>query len=494
MRAAAGPAPEVSPRPPRGRPLDRSATIRSHRTVLVAVRTETTLHRILDVLPVFAGDPRVELAFTVVPGSDFGGRLPAALDRLGTVHLPWSQAVRTRFNLALAASPNGPLHRLRAPLVLVPHGAGFNKRLAGGRRGSGDEPDASGLSARQLEHRGRVTAAAIGLAHPDQMTRLATACPKALPRARIIGDPCLDRMLAGVRWRERYRAAFGVRPGRRLTVVASTWGPRSLYGVLTDLPGRLLAELPYDDHRVALVLHPNVWARHGEWQIRHWLAGELAAGLVLLPPEEGWRAALVAADCVVADHGSLALYAAALDRPVLLTGTGDGEVVAGSPLTDLAALAPRLDPALPLRGQVEGVVADHKPGSLQRACDRAFSLVGGSTGALRTLLYGMLELSEPPGEAVPPAPPVPRPARETASALLVRARVTPGTVRLERFPVSVRELAPRDCEPPSDTPPSGTPVSWPPGGGGGAAARGRIWSPTRTAARTCVPRRTRRCC
>ena len=51
-----------------------------------------------------------------------------------------------------------------------------------------------------------------------------------------------------------------------------------------DLPGILDAVVPAD-----------VWSAYGAWQVRTWLADCLRAGLLLLPPGEGWRAALVAA-------------------------------------------------------------------------------------------------------------------------------------------------------------------------------------------------------
>jgi hypothetical protein len=41
---------------------------------------------------------------------------------------------------------------------------------------------------------------------------------------------------------------------------------------------------------VALILHPNVWARYGRMQIESWLAEAMNAGLMLVPPWDGWRA------------------------------------------------------------------------------------------------------------------------------------------------------------------------------------------------------------
>ncbi|GAB2695285.1 hypothetical protein GCM10010442_11260 [Kitasatospora kifunensis] len=426
----------------------------------MAVRTETSLYRMLDVVPLFAGDKRVDLSFTVVPGSDFGHRLPALLDAAGMPHLPWSKAVDSRAHLALAASPNGDLHRLRAPLMLVPHGAGFNKRLTTtavttsqqGEQEEQDAPEASGLSARQLLHQGRVTASLIGLAHPDQLKRLARSCPPAAAHARVIGDPCLDRMLAGRARREAYRRALGGGDGRRLIVLSSTWGKRSLYESLTALPARLLAELPYDEYRVVLALHPNVWAQHSPWLVRHWLADALDAGLVLLAPDEGWRAAVVAADCVIGDHGSVALYAAALDRPVMLVGDGGREVVPGSPLTTLAALAPGLDPGAELREQVARAVEGYRPGALRGAADQTFDLVGGSAGALRSLMYGVLGLAEPARAPAVRALPAPDPALRPAAALQTWTRITARrpdglTVLVERFPAAVEQYATREAHP-----------------------------------------------
>ncbi|MFC7740294.1 hypothetical protein ACFQXA_03960 [Nocardiopsis composta] len=60
----------------------------------------------------------------------------------------------------------------------------------------------------------------------------------------------------------------------------------------------------------------------------------------LIPPEQGWQAALVAADAVIGDHGSVTYYAAALGRPVLLAAFDEGEVLPGSHIDLLGRAAP----------------------------------------------------------------------------------------------------------------------------------------------------------
>ena len=141
--------------------------------------------------------------------------------------------------------------------MLLPHGAGFNKRLA---RASADD-SASGLHPRQLLRDGVPLAALHALAHPDQLSRLAERSPVVAERAAVVGDPrwtgCSRPVRGGT---VPGRAGTG---GRRLIVVVSTWGPESLLARRPELPRRLTAELPYDAHQVALVLHPNVHSELG---------------------------------------------------------------------------------------------------------------------------------------------------------------------------------------------------------------------------------------
>ncbi|GAA3005048.1 hypothetical protein GCM10020229_16180 [Kitasatospora albolonga] len=423
-------------------------------SVLLVIRTATTLNRLLDVVPLFADDHRVRLHWTIAPGSAYDDGLPELLERHHIRVTPWRDAVDRRYGLAIGASANGELYRLRSPLLLVPHGAGFNKRLGGA-----DAAAPSGLSPEQLLHDGEVVPAAIGLAHPAQLTRLTRACPPAAERATVVGDPCHDRLRASLEWREEYRRAFGLRAGQQLVVVSSTWGRASLSHRHPELLTRLLAELPVDEYRVALVLHPNEWAEHGAFALRLRQTSARAAGLICVPPQEGWRAALAAAGVLIGDHGSVALYAAAAGLPVLFAtdgtegtggtdgtdGTGHDELDPDSPMAELMATAPRLDLTAPLLPQLSGDLA---PALLPPG---AFAAEGSSLTLLAELVHRHLGLT-PPATA-PTAEPVPLPRLDTAPVrqLTVHtALVEPATegkpalVRLERRPSRLSDLHPHD--------------------------------------------------
>ncbi|MFE2104979.1 translation initiation factor 2 [Kitasatospora sp. NPDC059463] len=383
--------------------------------VLFAVRSAAALHRLLDLLPVFDGDARVRCRFTLVPGSAFDADALAAVDSSGARCLSWPEALARRHDLILAASPKGELTALRGPKALLPHGAGFNKALPD--EGSPHLP--SGLDpAFLLTADERPVADLHALAHPDQVTRLAAQCPAAGAAAVVAGDPTLDRILASLDRREAFRAALGTGP-RRLVVLSSTWGPESLLARHPDLPTRLSARLPHDAYQLAMVVHPNEYSRSGSFDLARRLRPALDAGLVLAGPHEEWAALLVAGDTVVTDHGSTALYAAALDRPVVAVCDGGAELVPGSPMARLLAAAPRLDPS---GDDAAAVLAARPTTGTRRFAEAAFALPGEALATLGPELYKLLGLVPPPWPTQPRPLASPPGTPSTPAAFAVRAR------------------------------------------------------------------------
>jgi hypothetical protein len=376
------------------------------RSVLVVVPFVVAGTRLMDVLPLLEADHRLMTVFTVAPaanGANCHG-VDEFLRAAGGLVIPWEQAVQTEFDVVIAASATG-VAQLRGRLALLPHGAGAVSALRHARSaGAGAWPSHT-LSREVLTCRGRVLPSVLALTHDTELAELAELCPEAVPTAVVAGDIAHDRLLASVPFRERYRAAFGLEEGQELVVVSSTWLPDSVLGRHPNLIDRLVTGLPGDHYRVAAILHPNIWHVYGEFQVRGWLADALRAGLLLLPPEEGWRAALVAADVLIGDYGSVTRYGAALGTPVLLTPFGD-DIMPGGTAELLARSAPRLRPEQPLTDQV----ATTRRGSWQADLAARLSSRPGQAGQiLRAALYGLLDLPEP-ARAVPVSPvPLPEP-------------------------------------------------------------------------------------
>ncbi|WP_255946215.1 hypothetical protein [Streptomyces odontomachi] len=447
-------------RVPVGADAARWSTRSRCRTVLLVVHNVTSATRLLDVLPLFRDDLRVQLLATSTGSSPFQHGVPELLTRVGVPVLPWEQALRTPVNLAISASFGGQLNALPGKLIVLSHGAGYNKRLShrgtqgdtGGHRGTqGDTAVPApvfGLSREWLLADGAPIADAMVLSHDEQLDRLRAACPEAAHTAVLAGDPCYDRILAALPHRERFRRALGVTEGQRLVLLNSTWNPESLFGdggrdntpegtdapddVLPHLLPRLTAELPVDTHRLAAVLHPNIWHGHGPGQVRTWLDRSRRAGLTLVDPLTEWCQALIAADAVIGDFGSVSYYAAALGTPVLLGAAPLTVLGTDSPVADFIRQAPRLDPCAPLPPQLDALVEQHRP--LPGPARLTSSVPGRSAALLRRACYRLVGIAEPDEPALLDPLPLPpyRPPRRTAPLRVLTRLLAAGDIAVTR--------------------------------------------------------------
>ncbi|RFU41852.1 hypothetical protein DZF91_09345 [Actinomadura logoneensis] len=388
---------------PVGMDAGRWVTRSGCKTLLVVVHTVTSGQRLLSAARLVENDLRVQVVFTRGPDA-FGAGVDEFLDGIGAARVPWRQAVRTEFDLALAAGYGG-LAELHAPVVVMPHGIGHTKLV---RRGVGravGERVAYGLDPQRLVRDGTLVPAALVLPHEDDLAALGRSCPEAVPAAHVVGDPSFDVLAASLARRSSYQVALGAGDGRKLVVVCSTWGPKSLLGRRPDLWSRLLDELPEDEYQVVTLLHPHVWAAHGSFQVRTWLAGRLRRGLSLVPPEADWIAVLAAADWIVGDQGSATVYGAAAGVPVLLGSYAAGEVAPGSAAARLAEVVPRIGRASltrQLAQAAEGFSADRHRDVVARITSRP----GRFDRLMRRLVYRRLRLPQPPTIAgTPPADP-----------------------------------------------------------------------------------------
>jgi hypothetical protein len=422
--------------------------------VLAIIHNITAATRLLDVLELLSEDERIQIVFTITGSSAFtegtdrfllghGIRLHEP-DRLGELEI----------DLAIAASFGGELELRGVPKVILPHGVGYNKyltRKAGkpeSRKAGKPEsrkagkPESRkavfGLSEEWLyDSRGELAADVLVLSHHEQRDRLVRSCPDAANSALVAGDPCLDRMLASEPLRSVYRRAFGAGDGERLILLSSTWGQDSLLARHPEAI-REMAALPLDEHRVVVALHPNIAAWHSSWQVERWLADCERAGVSVLPPLEGWRAALVAADLVIGDHGSVTFYGAALGRPVMLACAPEDTVAPDSAVGRFLRAAPRWTPGRHLAEQAATVLREHDPATLRPITDLASSAVGESASLLREAFYRLLDLPEPRHPADVRAVPVPAGEHREVAAQLVRAELVSDTeVEITRYPAEL---------------------------------------------------------
>ncbi|MFC7308046.1 hypothetical protein ACFQVC_27925, partial [Streptomyces monticola] len=117
-------------RVPVGDDAARWATRAECRRVLFVVHNVTSATRLLDVVPLFHDDLRVQLLATCTGSSAFQAGVTELLAESGLPVLPWEQAVETPVDLAVSASFGGQLHALCGQLAVLSHGVGYTKKLA----------------------------------------------------------------------------------------------------------------------------------------------------------------------------------------------------------------------------------------------------------------------------------------------------------------------------------------------------------------------------
>ncbi|MEV2225097.1 hypothetical protein AB0E01_35260 [Nocardia vinacea] len=208
-----------------------------------------------------------------------------------------------------------------------------------------------------------------------------------------------------------------------------------MLAVAPDLPRKLAETLPVDEFRIVLAPHPNIRAGHSAWQLTEYLAAAVRAGVHVPDDIDAWRTAIVSADLVIGDHGSVGFYSTALGNPLLLAAAPKHTVDPRSPIARLISAAPPLDPTGDLATQVHRSMADHDPQRYSAITALTTSEPDVSARILRTEMYRTLRLPEPDQPAELSALPLPRHRLNGPDSHLVVAELgTDRTATITRFP------------------------------------------------------------
>jgi len=117
-------------RVPVGDDAARWTTRSECRRVLLVVHNVTSGSRLLDILPLFHDDLRVQLLLTCTGSSAFQAGVPELIAETGLPVLPWEQSLSTPVDLVISASFGGELDLFTGQLAILSHGIGYTKRLA----------------------------------------------------------------------------------------------------------------------------------------------------------------------------------------------------------------------------------------------------------------------------------------------------------------------------------------------------------------------------
>lgn len=400
-------------------------TVAFEKTVLVMVRSPTTLVRSADLARHLFSDPRIQVLFTVSePRSVFSNELELAINKRGLPFVPWKNAVLETYDLALIESALDPLPEIKAPIIMLSHGVGHNsvRSVAGANTAHSNWLD---------EGPGTILPRIVGLVSEDEARVFGDRC-----QTEVLGDPVFDSMLQARHRRDEFRDALDI-GDRKLVVLSSTWGRLSAFSARPQMFSELLSLLPADEFAIAAILHPNIWMGHGPWQIETWLRDALAGGLKLIPFESGWQATLVAADCLAGDHGSVSTYASMLGTPTCLLSYPEDALNGDLAIVQAMGSNKAVETAREIAEFAETTCRQASRGAQKRP-NAAFSYVGSSMERLAVLAYRLIGL-EPSSTAVLPLalePPIPRTCKPL-SFWVGFARTSDTVVDMRRTPSSV---------------------------------------------------------
>lgn len=381
----------------------------NRRTVLIVCHTITSATRLYWIYLLLAADFQLDIVFTMAP-DDYNAGVAAYLESRDLPQIGWDEATDRTFDLAIAASYGG-IDQLRCALILLAHGAGYNK-YSPVRPGAGLlVPEAAdsvyGLGDR-LVSSGRVIPTSLGLAHAEQHELLAELHPSAVTdSAHLVGDPAYDQIVNHLLFRDHYRRQFGIEDDQKLIVVTATWGDNWLLLQRPDIFDRMLGDLPAERYRVIAMFHPNIWATYTPTRLLDGLKSYLRRGLRVVPCDADWPVVTICADMIVGDHGSGTVYGAIPGVPLIVAMFSSQQIVPDSLAAQLAGIAPRLD-GRSIRTQVEAAAAAYVPGLYEPVVRRITSVPGEFAGRLRRLVYAELGLEEIDVPACLPSLRVPR--------------------------------------------------------------------------------------
>ena len=174
----------------------------------------------------------------------------------------------------------------------------------------------------------------------------------------LVGDPMADDLIEGDAHRQAFRAKFGFGPEDTAIGLFSSWGELSCFEKWAEL---LKSRRDDRSLRFILFLHPNDLLRKNQRRDFRELESSLEdRGVILVPPNEEFYPYMCTCDAAIAGDTAMTLYFSLLLRPLFYCGAYSSSGVSGSPLSEIARFAPRIDPfSLPDLEAVRRLMRDY---------------------------------------------------------------------------------------------------------------------------------------
>ena len=286
-----------------------------------------------------------------------------------------------RWDLVVLADHSADIGNPRRFAVLrIPHGVG-------GKLVDGHDYFYGGT----FDSAGRPRYSCIFEASKTRMDKFVSANPDLRPIVRLVGDLRIDHLV------EKSKALDGRNDGaiRPKVVIASSWNPHNL---LAKMGIELMAEAERLREHYTFVIRPHPHLYTGTYT-RDWkafLKDQEARGFLISPPDEDLGEVLASASAIVCDDlSSVILYAAALNKRIILVPSGSNQIPADSFATRLAEIVPNLTKPEQFRDTLAKVLNEPPPRALRELAGVINSCPGQAAELIITEVYRLLKLPRP---------------------------------------------------------------------------------------------------
>jgi len=211
-----------------------------------------------------------------------------------------------------------PEHGLSNGLhIHVPHGSGFGNSSQSGLDYLLSLYQASDIYCGISPYEHFLIKQTLGSKANPSVSFIATGCPKNDMFASYITASGVER----ARLRHKLKQLMNIPGDQPVIFIASHWTPS---GLLRKFGTSLIQALSALDHKFLIIQgsHPNLWNWHVNSQTSRWisqaLSNEEERGVVSLNRGVSDAIPLLASDIVIADHSSIAIEAALLEKRLYL--------------------------------------------------------------------------------------------------------------------------------------------------------------------------------
>jgi hypothetical protein len=212
-------------------------------------------------------------------------------------------------------------------------------------------------------------------------------------RIAVVGDLGADRMLAMTQQRSELRGAAGYAENDFVVMLMGTWKCDSL---MESAGQELMGEAVRlrNSFRFIFSTHPLHW--RGDYARQHpwgkFLSDHEQLGVAVLRPDDDWERAAIIADMAIADHSSVGVKFALLNKPLLFLKRREGLVAPGTFGARLYDALPHVCSAAALESAIENARRSYPFERLAQIADEINAYPGKAAQRVREEIYQLLDL------------------------------------------------------------------------------------------------------